>query len=55
MRNRGLGQYALRRIALLIPIAFLITVVVFLLTSMVPVLIRPRHDLRVMRGFRPFS
>ena len=36
MRNRGLGQYALRRIALLVPIALLISVVVFLLTSMVP-------------------
>lgn len=36
LRNRGLGGYALRRLAVLIPIAFLITVVVFLLTSMVP-------------------
>lgn len=36
MRGRGLGPYVLRRLALLIPIVFLLTVVVFLLTSMVP-------------------
>lgn len=36
LRNRGLGGYALRRLAVLIPIAFLISIVVFLLTSMVP-------------------
>lgn len=36
LRNRGLGAYALRRMAILVPIIFLITIVVFLLTSMVP-------------------
>jgi peptide/nickel transport system permease protein len=37
IRSRGgLGAYALRRLFLLIPLVFLITVVVFLLTSLVP-------------------
>jgi len=36
VRNRNLGRYAVRRLLMLIPIAFLISVVVFLLTSLVP-------------------
>lgn len=36
MRGRGLGRYIVRRLVLLVPIVFLITLVVFLLTSMVP-------------------
>lgn len=36
MRHRGIGRYVVRRLLLLLPIVFLITLVVFLLTSMVP-------------------
>ena len=36
MTGRGIGRYVLQRLLLLIPIVFLISVVVFLLTSMVP-------------------
>lgn len=36
LRNRGLGAYAMRRLAILVPIVALISIVVFLLTSMVP-------------------
>lgn len=36
MRQRGLAAYAVRRFALLVPLVFLVTVVVFLFTSFVP-------------------
>lgn len=36
MSDRGIGRYVVRRLLLLLPIVFLITLVVFLLTSMVP-------------------
>lgn len=36
MSDRGIGRYVVRRLMLLLPIVFLITLVVFLLTSMVP-------------------
>ena len=36
MRGRGIGRYVIRRLLLLLPIVFLITLVVFLLTSLIP-------------------
>src|SRR5580700_5047789 len=36
MRRQGIREYALRRVALLVPLVFLITVVVFLLAHLVP-------------------
>lgn len=36
MRQQGIREYAVRRMALLVPLVFLITVVVFLLAHMVP-------------------